>query len=69
MDSWEPVDIDHDGIGVEYDKWDGDVMDDLERRLNQPRQYDKALDGSCDEDLLYMTTTTENVLNRLQNWL
>ena len=52
MDSWEPVDIDHDGIGEEYDKWDGDVMNNLERRLNQLRQYNKTLDESHDEDLI-----------------
>ena len=64
MDSWEPVDIDHDGIGKEYDKWENDVMNGLEIRLNQLRQYNKTLDESRNEDLIYMTTTTKNVLNK-----
>ena len=33
MATWEPVDIDHDGLGEEYDKWDDDVIKNLEVRL------------------------------------
>ena len=33
MASWGPVDIDHDEIIEEDDKWDDDLMNDLERRL------------------------------------
>ena len=50
MSSWEPVDIDRDGTEEENDKWEDDVMNDLEIRLNQLRQYNKTLDESCDED-------------------
>ena len=64
MISWEPVGIDRDGIGEEYDKWDGDIMNNLERRLNQLRQYNKTLDESRDENLIYITTTTKNALNK-----
>ena len=31
MFSWEPVDIDRDGIGDENVKWDDDVMNNLEK--------------------------------------
>ena len=30
MATWEPVDIDRDGLGEEYDKWDDDVIKNLE---------------------------------------
>ena len=50
MSLWEPVDINRDGTEEEYDKWDSDVMNDLEIRLNQLRQYNKTLNESHDED-------------------
>ena len=64
MSSWEPVDIDRDEIADKDDKWDNDLMNDLETRFNQLREFNKALDESCDKDLIYMTTTTKNALNK-----
>ena len=29
MATWEPADIDRDGVGEEYDKWDDDIVKDL----------------------------------------
>ena len=43
MDSWELVDIDSDEIADEDDKWDDDVMNDLEGRLEEPRQFNRKL--------------------------
>ena len=37
MDSWEPVDIDHDEIADEDVKWDDDLIKDLEVRFNKLR--------------------------------
>ena len=41
MASFEPVDIDRDGMGEGYDKWDDDVMKDLEIRFNKLREFNK----------------------------
>ena len=49
MASWEPVDIDHDGIGDEDVEWDDDVMKDLESRFEELRQYNRNLNKSRDE--------------------
>ena len=52
MASWEPVDIDRDGTGdgdEEYE-WDDDVMNDLEKRFEELRQFDKKINESCDKD-------------------
>ena len=62
MSSWEPVDIDHDEIADEDDKWDDDFMNDLERRFNQLKQFNVTLDQSRDEELIDITTVTENAL-------
>ena len=40
MDSFEPVDIDRDGLGEVYDKWDDDIVKDLELRFNKLREFD-----------------------------
>ena len=37
-------------------------MSDLERRFNQLRQFNKTLDESRDEDLINITTNTEDAL-------
>ena len=37
MASWEPVDIDRDGISDEDVKWDDDVMKDSESRFEELR--------------------------------
>ena len=58
MASWEPVDIDRDGTGDEDYEWG----DDLERRFNQLRQFNKTLNESRDEDLINITTSTKNAL-------
>ena len=50
MDSWEPVDIDRDEIADEDVKWDDDVMNDLEKRFEELRQYNRDFNKSHDED-------------------
>ena len=62
MASWEPVDIDRDGTGDEDYEWGDDLMNDLERRVNQLRQYNKTLDESRDEELIDITTSTKDTL-------
>ena len=49
MDSFEPVDIDRDGLGEEYDKWDDDIVKNLELRFNKLREFNKTLNESTDE--------------------
>ena len=39
-------------------------MNDLERRFNQLRQFNETLDESRDEDLIGITTSTKNALER-----
>ena len=39
MATWEPVDIDRDGLGEEYDKWDDDIVKNLELRFNKLRKF------------------------------
>ena len=51
MASWEPVDIDHDGTGDEDYEWGDDLMNDLERRFEELRQFNKTLDESRDENV------------------
>ena len=38
------------------------VINDLERRFNQLRQFNKTLDESRDEDLIDLTMSTKNAL-------
>ena len=64
MSSWEPVDIDRDEIPDEDNKWDDDVMKDLESRFNQLRQLNETLNESHDEELIDMTTSTKDALKR-----
>ena len=49
MATWEPVDIDCDGSGEEYDKWDDDIVKNLELRFNKLREFNKTLNESTDE--------------------
>ena len=49
MDSWEPVDIDHDEISDEDVKWDNDVMKDLESRFEELRQRNRNFNESRNE--------------------
>ena len=60
----EPVDIDHDGLGEEYDKWDDDVIKNLEVRFNKLREYDETLTESTNEDTIEMTEKTKDALKR-----
>ena len=50
MDSWEPVDIDHDSTGDEEYEWDDDVMNDLEKKFEELRQYNRKYNKSRDKD-------------------
>ena len=54
MASWEPVDIDpvdRDEIGEEDDKWDVDLMNDLEKRFEELKQFNKNFNESRDESV------------------
>ena len=62
MATWEPVDIDHDGLGEEYDKWDDDVIKNLEVGFNKLREYDETLNESTNEDTIEMTEKTKDAL-------
>ena len=64
MDSFEPVDIDHDGLGEGYDKWDDDIVKDLELRFNKLREFNETLNESTDEDTIEITEKAKNVLKR-----
>ena len=56
MATWEPIDIDYDKIGDEdYNKWDDNVIKDLEIKFNKLREFDETLDESTDEDTIEMT--------------
>ena len=55
MASFEPVDIDRDGMGEEYDKWDDDVIKDLEITFNKLREFNETLNESTNEDTIDMT--------------
>ena len=53
MALWEPVDVDPiggDEIGEEDDKWDDDLMNDLEKRFEELRRFNKTFEGSRDKD-------------------
>ena len=39
---WEPADIDHDIYDDDDIKWDEDLLDELERRNNQLRKFNKT---------------------------
>ena len=55
MGSWEPVDIDlidREGIGEEDNKWVDNLMNDLEKRFNEPRQFNSRLETSSDMDIM-----------------
>ena len=63
MDSFEPVDIDRDGLGEGYDKWDDDIVKDLELRFNKLREFNETLNESTDEDTIKITEKA-NALKR-----
>ena len=62
MASWEPVDIDCDGLGEAYDKWDDDIVKDLELRFNKLREFNETLNESTDEDTIEITEKAKNAL-------
>ena len=64
MASWEPVDIDRDGLGETYDKWDDDIVKDLELRFNKLREFNETLNESTDEDTIEITEKAKNALKR-----
>ena len=64
MDSFEPVDIDRDGLGEVYDKWDDNIMKDLELRFNKLREFNETLNESTDEDTIEITEKAKNALKR-----
>ena len=64
MDSFEPVDIDRDGFGEGYDKWDDDIVKDLELRFNKLREFNETLNESTDEDTIEITEKAKNALKR-----
>ena len=62
MASFEPVDIDLDGLGEGYDKWDDDIVKDLELRFNNLMEFNGTLNESTDEDTIEITEKSKNVL-------
>ena len=60
MATWDPEDIDltdRDGFGDEDDKWDDVVINDLQERYEELRQFNIKYNKSCDEN------TREEALN------
>ena len=55
MATSDPVDIDRDDMGEEYDKWDDHLVKDLEVRFNKLRGFDETLNESTDEETIEMT--------------
>ena len=54
MASWEPVDIDlidRDEIGEEDYEWGDDLMTDLEKRFEEPRQFNKTMVERRDKNI------------------
>ena len=51
MDSSEPVDIDRDGTEDEEYEWNDDVMEDLESRFEEIRQYNEKFNDRCYKDV------------------
>ena len=58
------INIDHDGLGEGYDKWDDDIVKDLELRFNKLREFDKTLNESTNEDTIEITERAKNALKR-----
>ena len=49
-------------MGEEYDKWDDDVIKNLEVRFNKLREHDETLNESTDDDTIEMTEKTKDAL-------
>ena len=72
MATWEPVDIDRDGLGEEYDKWDDDIVKNLELRFNKLREFNKTLNESTDEatineTLIYVDEVRDDIEELIAN--
>ena len=52
-------------MGEGYDKWDDDVIKDLEIRFNKLREFNGTLNESTDEDTIDMTEKTKNALKHV----
>ena len=64
MASWKPVDIDYDEIGEDDDKWDDDVVNNLQKRFEGLRQFNRTSNRSYNEKIVDMTTNAKKVLER-----
>ena len=62
MARWDQVDIDRDGTGDAYNKWDDDFVNDLEIRFNRLRGFDETLNESTNEDTIERTEKTKYAL-------
>ena len=63
MASWEPVDTDYDEIGEKDDRWNDDIVKDLELRFNKLRSFNETLSETHDKNLIDMTIKTKEALN------
>ena len=64
MASWKPVDIDYDEIEEEDDKWDDDVVNNLQKRFEGLRQFNRTSNRSYNEKIVDTTTNAKKVLER-----
>ena len=72
MATWEPVDINRDGLGEEYDKWDDDIVKNLELRFNKLREFNKTLNECTDEatineTLIYVDEVRDDIEELVAN--
>ena len=51
-------------MGEEYDKWDDDIMKNLEIRFNKLREFNRDLNESIDDDHIEMTEKVKDVLKK-----
>ena len=64
MATWKPVDIDiADRDDIEDDRWDDDLIKDLELRFNKLREFNETLNESTDVDTIKLTEKSINALN------
>ena len=59
MASWQPVDIDptdRDEIEEEDDKWDDNLMNELERKFEEPKRFSAKLETYSDKNVEYDIT-------------
>ena len=69
MATWEPVDIDRDGLGDEDDSWDEYAMNDLQKRYEELRQfnikYNQSRNKATREETLILMDLTRNDIEEL----